>query len=103
MTTDTNTLYFLDLESSTLKKKLLGYYFTNPENRYYVRELALRLSVDPTNLSKELRRLEKTGLFISHKQGNLKYFSLNSENPIYQELKSMIFKTIGDPSATSTL
>ena len=99
----TNSLYFLDLEGSTLKKKLLGYYFTNPKKHYYVRELAVHLNVDPTNLSKELRRLEKNGVFISEKQGNLKYFSLNFRYPLYQELKSMIFKTIGVKGAIQQL
>lgn len=91
----TNSFYLPHLANSTLKKKLFGYYFTNPEACHYVRELATHLNVDPTNLSKELRRLEEEGVFISEKKGLQKYFSLNKKYALFQELKSIVFKTIG--------
>ena len=91
----TSPLYLLNLAHSTLKQKLLGYYFTNPEAKHYVRELAAYLNVDPTNLSKELRRLEKEGIFISEKRGLQKYFSINKNHALYEEFKSTVFKTVG--------
>ena len=91
----TSPLYLLNLAKSTLKQKLLGYYFTNPEAKHYVRELAAYLNVDPTNLSRELRRLEKEGIFISEKRGLQKYFSINKNYALYDEFKSTIFKTVG--------
>src|SRR3989338_8091668 len=91
----TSPLYLLNLAHSTLKKKLLGYYFTNPEAKHYVRELAAYLNVYPTNLSRELRRLEKEGIFISEKRGLQKYFSINKNYALYEEFKSTVFKTVG--------
>ena len=91
----TSPLDLLNLTHSTLKKKLLGYYFTNPDAKHYVRELALYLKVDPTNLSRELHRLEKEDIFISEKSGLQKYFSLNKNHTLYGEFKSTVFKTIG--------
>lgn len=73
----------------------MGYYFTNPSASHYLRELAALLDVDPANLSRELRRLEQEGLFISEQRGRQKYFRLNRRYPLYEEVKGIIFKTAG--------
>ena len=80
---------------SPLRKRLLSYFFTNTEARLYLREIALTLGMDPANLSRELHRLEEEGVFVSEKSGLQKYFLINKSYPLYPELKSMIFKTIG--------
>src|SRR5208283_54260 len=58
-------------------------------------DLAERLSIDPSNLSKELRRLEREGLFRSEVSGRQKYFQLNREYPLFDEVRSIVAKTIG--------
>lgn len=78
-----------------LRTKLLVYFFTNPDSNLYLREIASTLDVDASNLSKVLSRLEKEGVFNSTEKGKLKYFSLNKEHPLYEETKSIIFKTVG--------
>ncbi len=84
----------LDLRS-TSRRRLLAYYFTNPTARHHLRDLAARLSIDPSNLSKELRRLEREGLFRSEISGRQKYFHLNREYPLFAEVKKIVEKTIG--------
>ncbi|MGD0425275.1 MAG: nucleotidyltransferase domain-containing protein [Candidatus Acidiferrales bacterium] len=84
----------LDMRSKA-RQKLLAYYFTNPTTRHHLRDLAQRLSVDPSNLSKELSRLEREGLFKSEMSGRQKYFQLNREYPLFNEVRSIIAKTIG--------
>jgi len=91
------------LTKSTLRKKLLAYFFTNPEGECYVREIAKLINVDPTNLSRVLRNFETEGIFVSAKQGNEKYFSLNRNYALYQELKSTVFKTIGAKGAIESM
>jgi predicted nucleotidyltransferase len=80
---------------SKARQKLLAYYFTNPTTNHHLRDLAERLSVDPSNLSKELSRLEREGLFRSEVSGRQKYFQLNREYPLFNEVRSIIAKTIG--------
>jgi predicted transcriptional regulator with HTH domain len=82
---------FLSVTKSRLRQNILSYFFTNPTARLYLREIAAILKVDPDNLSKEFNRLEKEGIFVSERRGNLKYFYLNKRYPLYQELKSIIF------------
>ena len=86
---------FLHLTKSRLRQKILSYYFTNPTKRLYVRQAASILEEDPGNLSKEFSRLEKEGVFIAEMQGNQKHFYLNKQYPLHNELKSILFKTVG--------
>ncbi len=84
----------LDLRSKA-RQRLLAYYFTNPTARHHLRDLAERLSIDPSNLSKELGRLERDGLFRSEVSGHQKYFQLNQRYSLFHEVRSIIAKTIG--------
>jgi predicted nucleotidyltransferase/DNA-binding HxlR family transcriptional regulator len=86
--------HMLDLHSKA-RQRLLAYYFTNPSARHHLRDLAERIGVDPSNLSKELRRLERDGLFKSEVDGRQKYFSLNRKYPLYAEVRRIVEKTIG--------
>ncbi len=93
----------LELRSTT-RRRLLAYYFTNPSARLHVRYLAKHLHVDASNLSKELARLEREGLFRSEVSGRQKYFQLNREYPLFNEVRSIVAKTVGAvPALTDSL
>ena len=87
----------IDLRSKA-RQRLLAYYFANPTARLHLRDLAERLNIDPSNLSKELGRLEREGLFRSEVSGRQKYFQLNREYPLFAEVRSIVSKTIGASS-----
>ncbi len=80
---------------SKARQAIFRLYFTNPEKSFYLRELERELGIPVSMLRKELITLEKEGVFSSLRQGNLLYYSLNKEYPIYNEIKAIIFKTIG--------
>lgn len=80
---------------SRLRRALLTYVFANRSARFYVREMAERLGVDPTNLSRELARLEKDGLFLSERQGRQLYYRLNPKYPFLKPLFTMLAASIG--------
>jgi predicted nucleotidyltransferase len=86
--------HMLDLRSKA-RQHLLTYYFTNPTARHHLRDLAQRLGIDPSNLSKELGRLEREGLFRSEVSGRQKYFQLNRGHPLFPEVRGIVAKTIG--------
>jgi predicted nucleotidyltransferase len=86
--------HMLDFRSKA-RQQLLAYYFTNPTARHHLRDLAKRLRIDPSNLSKELGRLEGEGLFRSEMSGRQKYFQLNREYPLFNEIRKIVAKTIG--------
>jgi predicted nucleotidyltransferase len=60
-----------------------------------VRELERLLSIPVAMIRKELLRLEKEGLFVSTRKGNLVFYSLNKSYPLFDELKSIALKTVG--------
>jgi predicted nucleotidyltransferase len=83
------------LLKTNLRKKLLTYSFTHPDENYYVRQLASIIDEDAGNLSRELRVLEEEGLYNSYSKGNVKFYSLNENYPLFNELKKIISKTEG--------
>lgn len=83
------------LIKSNVRRELITLFFTNPEQKYYLRELERLLGYSAGNIRRELLRLQSDNLMITHKVGNLLFYSLNAAHPLYEELKSIIFKTIG--------
>ncbi len=81
--------------NSKTRTELFRVYFSNPEAKYYLRELERLLSIPVSMIRSELNRLVQDGVFVSKRQGNLVYYSLNTSYPLYNELKSIVFKTIG--------
>jgi predicted nucleotidyltransferase len=47
------------------------------------------------NIRRELLRFQSDDLFSTQKTANLLYYSLNTEHPLFEELKSIIAKTVG--------
>ena len=85
------------ITKSKLREELLALYFTNPDKKHYLRELERILNFSVGNIRRELIKLESTGLFLSENKGNLVYYYLNKSYPLFEELKSIIFKTSGAP------
>ena len=80
---------------SRIRAKLLGWFFTHPEESFFVRQIASIVKEDPTNLSREMAKLEELGILESKRDGNLKRFQANPDCPFSQELKGLVLKTTG--------
>jgi predicted nucleotidyltransferase len=83
--------YFI---TSKTKRSLLRLFLTNPERRFYTREIAKITGESLNAVRRELGHLEKAGLIKSHTEGNLKYFEVIKEFPLYPELKKIIYSTV---------
>lgn len=83
------------LFSSRVRVKLLTTFLTNPDARFYTRELERLLEESPYAIQRELRRLESIGLLGARREANIRYYAVNKDFPIYPELKSIILKTTG--------
>lgn len=80
---------------SKVRRLLFRLYFTTPEEAFYLRQLERKLETPVSIIRKELRSLEKQGLFQSFKHGNLLYYKVNKDYPLFKEFKSIVQKTIG--------
>jgi len=83
------------LLGSRLRTKVLGWLFSRPDERYFVRQLTALIAEDSTNVSRELARLEKIGILISTTEGRQKYYQANRQSPLFDELHGLIVKTAG--------
>ncbi len=83
------------LLGSKLRSKVLGWLFTHPDERYFVRQLTTLVGEDSTNVSRELARLEKIGVLVSTTEGKQKYYQANRQSPLFNELHGLIVKTTG--------
>ncbi len=80
---------------SKVTKKILSYFFLNPQARHYINELAKILSLDPKNVDLKLKELEKQGLLKSEFLGKQRYFWLNLDFPLINEYRQIVLKTYG--------
>jgi len=83
------------LLGSKLRAKVLGWLFSHPDERYFVRQLTALVNEDSTNVSRELARLERTGILVSTTEGKQKYYQANRKSPLFDELHGLMLKTVG--------
>jgi predicted nucleotidyltransferase len=86
------TLY---ISKSKIRQDLLALFFTNPSQRYYLRELQRQIGYSAGSIRRELLKFQKDDLFNTQMVGNLLYYSLNTKHPLFQELKMIVSKTVG--------
>ncbi len=91
------------LFSSAVRADVLALLLNNPEEKFYVREIATLLRKNPSGVKRELDNLEKMGILTSKKVANLKYFQAEKSSPLFSELKSLIAKSLGTPGALKAL
>jgi predicted nucleotidyltransferase len=92
---DYNTMDILKLKKSKTRRKILQLFFSDPNKKYYLRELERILNLPVGNIRRELLGLEKAGIFKREKIGNQIYYSVNRQSPIFEEFKKIVSKTIG--------
>lgn len=74
---------------------VLQWLFGQPERSYHLSELRRLTSLGSASLQRELNRLVDAGLVNSERVGNLRRFQANPQSPVYQELLSLVRKTLG--------
>lgn len=83
------------LTKSKVRGKLLGILFSNPEQKYYLSELARLVKTSAGNVQRELKRFIHDELILQEKKGNLVFYSLNSRHALFPEIQSLVLKTFG--------
>lgn len=95
------TLLPFYLTKSRLRGDLLTLFFLNPGDSYYLRELERKLKVSPGALARELRTLSSEGILKKLPRGKQIFYQINSDHPLYNEVKGIIEKTSGIPRTFS--
>jgi predicted nucleotidyltransferase len=85
----------LYISKSKIRQDLLTLFFTNPSQKYYLRELQRELGYSAGSIRRELLKFQEDNLFSTQRAGNLLYYTLNTKHPLFKELKMIVSKTVG--------
>lgn len=77
------------------RRRVLGLLLLHPEETYHVREIARLTNTTAGTLHKELARLAEAGLLTKARVGNQVRYAANRQNPVFEELASILRKTSG--------
>lgn len=80
---------------SNARRSVLGVLFSQPDQAFYLRELARAAGLAPGAIQRELARLTQAGIILRSPRGNQVHYRANPGCPIYGELVGLISKTIG--------
>ena len=84
------------LFSSSVRVKLLRLFLANYDKKYYVRELTRKLDTQINSIRREVENLSSLGLLKVVGDDNdtqKKYFQINKDFPLLNELKALILKS----------
>jgi len=80
------------LFSSNTRIKLLNLFLLHPDEEYFIRELTRKLDEQINSIRRELDNLKKIGLLRSKVRNRKKYYIINQDFSIFNELKNMFLK-----------
>ena len=70
-------------------------FLTNPDRSFYMHEIGRILGRKPGTFQRTLNNMVSEGILTSEYKANARFFKANKKYPIYKELKSIVFKTVG--------
>ncbi|MDD5465528.1 MAG: hypothetical protein PHP73_04195 [Candidatus Omnitrophica bacterium] len=74
--------------------KLLKLFYKHPESQFYIQQIGRLLGKKPGVFQRTLNNLYKDGLLLSEYKANARFFRINKNYYIYNELKSIIDKSV---------
>lgn len=80
---------------SSTQRRVLGLLFGQPARSFYATEIIKRVDAGSGAVQRELKKLAECGLVRVWKVGNQKHYQANPTTPIFEELVSLIRKTVG--------
>jgi predicted nucleotidyltransferase len=79
---------------SKVQQRVLALIFSHPERSFYTSEIIRDINSGTGAVERELTRLERSGLVSVKRIGNQKHYRANPASPIFEELKSLVIKTV---------
>ena len=80
---------------STTRQKVLAYLFGHPDRSFYASEMIALAGSGSGAVQRELSRLAQCGLATMNRIGKQTHYQANTEAPIFEELCSIVDKTVG--------
>ncbi len=83
------------LFKSKIRQRILVRFFADESRRFYINEMARLVGTTQGTCRRELNKLVDMGLLMTSREGNLQFYLVNKKNPLYEEFKKIVQKTIG--------
>jgi len=83
------------LFSSNARVEILKLFLFNPEDSYYQRQISTLTHQPIRAVQREVEKLQELGLIEKSIQGNRIYYKINKNCHIFEELKAILFKSVG--------
>lgn len=80
---------------SKIRKKIILLFVYNPNEEFYLSEIAKKVGASPGTAQRELNRLLRIDFLKFKKKGNLSLYVLNKRYYLIKEIKSIVKKTFG--------
>lgn len=80
---------------TSTQQRIFALLYGQPDRSFYLTEIVRLAEIGRGGVQRELRRLEQTGLVTTKNIGNQKHYQANPDTPVYQELTSIVRKTVG--------
>ena len=77
------------------QQRVVGLLYGKPLESFYTNEIVRWADMGRGTISRELNRMASAGMLLVRHEGNQHYYSANPDNPIYNELVSIVRKTFG--------
>jgi predicted nucleotidyltransferase len=77
------------------RAEILKLFFKDQDKEYYFREIAKKINKEPSYCQRYLDNLVEDKILLDERRGNMRFFRLNKDHPLYEEMKSIVSKTIG--------
>lgn len=75
--------------------EILNLMFSNPDKRYYLAEVAKILGKESSAYQKYIEKMINDGILCDERIGNMRFFWLNRNYQLFNEIKAIVSKTIG--------
>src|SRR5207248_11253871 len=80
---------------SKVQQRVLALIFGHPERSFYTSEIVRSVRSGTGAVERELSRLQRSGLVSVERIGNQKHYRANRQSSIFEELRSLVLKTVG--------
>lgn len=87
------------LFTSSTRIKLMTLFLLHPDEEYFIRELTRKLGEQINSVRRELDNMKKIGILKSKFKNRKKFYIVDKNFVIFQELRSIILKTLADHEA----
>jgi predicted nucleotidyltransferase len=79
---------------SKVQQRVLALIFGHSDRSFYTSEIVRSVHSGTGAVERELSRLQRSGLVSVERIGNQKHYRANHQSPIFEELQSLVLKTV---------